>query len=202
MVEPLRHRRTKEAATDMFSLQPPRHISTLPKAVRLDRACLALLLQRPAGINAILTEVPTMFGNWALEFSSPNPSQNWCRRDSRIGTLWNIGAAATALSSRLDIGCPHHLAPLISFICDKCSQFGGRPEEGRHAHVSEPHLHVGTAKNGVDLLVEPLDDFGGRAIPQTYCVPLDRLIAGYEIANGRNFRQHLQSRRASHRQSA
>ena len=32
MVEPLRHRQSKEAATDMFSLQPPRHISTLPEA--------------------------------------------------------------------------------------------------------------------------------------------------------------------------
>jgi hypothetical protein len=30
MVEPLRHRQTKEAATDMFYLKPPRHISTLP----------------------------------------------------------------------------------------------------------------------------------------------------------------------------
>src|SRR5262245_56318493 len=30
MVEPLRHRQTKEAATDMFYLPPPRHISTLP----------------------------------------------------------------------------------------------------------------------------------------------------------------------------
>src|SRR5260221_14526142 len=29
MAEPLRHRQTKEAATDMFSLQPTRHISTL-----------------------------------------------------------------------------------------------------------------------------------------------------------------------------
>jgi hypothetical protein len=29
MVEPLRHRQTKEAATDMFYLTPPRHISTL-----------------------------------------------------------------------------------------------------------------------------------------------------------------------------
>jgi hypothetical protein len=28
--EPLRHRQTKEAATDMFSLKPPRHIPTLP----------------------------------------------------------------------------------------------------------------------------------------------------------------------------
>src|SRR6266481_955284 len=32
MVEPLRHRQTKEAATDMSGLQPPRHISTLPFA--------------------------------------------------------------------------------------------------------------------------------------------------------------------------
>src|SRR5271157_5003256 len=32
MAEPLRHRQTKEAATDMFSLQPPRHIPTLPKS--------------------------------------------------------------------------------------------------------------------------------------------------------------------------
>src|ERR1700731_96044 len=31
MVEPLRHRQTKEAATDMFSLKPPRHIPTLPR---------------------------------------------------------------------------------------------------------------------------------------------------------------------------
>jgi len=33
MAEPLRHRQTKEAETDMFSLQPPRHISTLPDSV-------------------------------------------------------------------------------------------------------------------------------------------------------------------------
>jgi hypothetical protein len=30
MAKPLRHRQTKEAETDMFSLKPPRHISTLP----------------------------------------------------------------------------------------------------------------------------------------------------------------------------
>jgi hypothetical protein len=30
MAEPVRHRQTKEAATDMFYLKPPRHISTLP----------------------------------------------------------------------------------------------------------------------------------------------------------------------------
>src|SRR5271169_3629343 len=32
MVEPLRHRQTKGAATDMPGLPPPRHIPTLPTA--------------------------------------------------------------------------------------------------------------------------------------------------------------------------
>src|SRR5882762_9404039 len=32
MVEPLRHRQTKEAETDMLDLKPPRYISTLPIA--------------------------------------------------------------------------------------------------------------------------------------------------------------------------
>jgi hypothetical protein len=35
MVEPLRHRQTKGAETDMLSLTPPRHTSTLPKPVKL-----------------------------------------------------------------------------------------------------------------------------------------------------------------------
>ena len=34
MVEPVRHRQTKGAATDMFDLQPPRHTSTLPTPSR------------------------------------------------------------------------------------------------------------------------------------------------------------------------
>src|SRR5713101_8218808 len=37
MVEPLRHRQTKGAATDMFYLMPPRHISTLPFATGSSR---------------------------------------------------------------------------------------------------------------------------------------------------------------------
>ena len=32
MAEPVRHRQTKGAATDMFDLPPPRHTSTLPRA--------------------------------------------------------------------------------------------------------------------------------------------------------------------------
>jgi hypothetical protein len=50
MAEPLRHRQTKEAATDMFGLKPPRHISTLPVKLR-PRSCLSIqsALPRTAG---------------------------------------------------------------------------------------------------------------------------------------------------------
>ena len=46
MAEPVRHRQTKEAATDMFDLQPPRHIPTLPKPEELELSkCLPLFTQ-------------------------------------------------------------------------------------------------------------------------------------------------------------
>jgi hypothetical protein len=38
MVEPLRHRQTKEAATDMLDLKSPRHTSTLPEAAQSTEA--------------------------------------------------------------------------------------------------------------------------------------------------------------------
>src|SRR5215204_5994468 len=51
MAEPLRHRQTKEAETDMFSLQPPRHISTLHFS---DISGLAVDVRRSvsSGLNA------------------------------------------------------------------------------------------------------------------------------------------------------
>ena len=48
MVEPLRHRQTKEAATDMLDLKSPRHTSTLPKPVKLRTSkCFPVLPQQP-----------------------------------------------------------------------------------------------------------------------------------------------------------
>src|SRR5262245_47473687 len=43
MAEPLRHRQTKEAATDMFNLQPPRHIPTLPDAPFVEQTICELM---------------------------------------------------------------------------------------------------------------------------------------------------------------
>ena len=52
MVEPLRHRQTKGAETDMFDLQLPRHISTLPEAA----------VSRDAAIRPHLEHKPTWRG--------------------------------------------------------------------------------------------------------------------------------------------
>jgi len=52
MVEPLRHRQTKEAETDMFDLKPPRHTSTLPKCERLDTSkCCRLFVHKETSTN-------------------------------------------------------------------------------------------------------------------------------------------------------
>jgi hypothetical protein len=51
MVAPLRHRQTKEAETDMFDLQPPRHISTLHKAAEANASDLRQLSKGVAEVH-------------------------------------------------------------------------------------------------------------------------------------------------------
>src|SRR6266516_524085 len=56
MVEPLRHRQTKGAATDMFYLMPPRHISTLPEyEILYASRCFPLRLQTQTFLDAVGT---------------------------------------------------------------------------------------------------------------------------------------------------
>src|SRR5271166_3645615 len=49
MVEPLRHRQTKGAETDMLDLTPPRHVSTLPTPVIA--GCARLTSMQPLKSN-------------------------------------------------------------------------------------------------------------------------------------------------------
>src|SRR5262249_15867018 len=59
MVELLRHRQTKEAATDMLSLNPPPHISTLPAAAQ--KRTWPEVGQGP---TPDLSECPTLISCW------------------------------------------------------------------------------------------------------------------------------------------
>jgi len=63
MVEPLRHRQTKGAATNMFYLTPPRHISTLPFAPRQllgATTCMSASLIGRLGSSAFRLSTTTM----------------------------------------------------------------------------------------------------------------------------------------------
>ena len=72
MVEPLRHRQTKEAATDTFYLQPPRHISTLPETSILacpGHVCLGPYSDRCADVFGRLKRADFVaeVGDWTRE---------------------------------------------------------------------------------------------------------------------------------------
>src|SRR5882672_2402778 len=86
MVEPLRHRQTKGAATDMFYLTPPRHISTLPIASLSGRPLLFWFL------DAGMTNPSTRCGG-------RRPKSAKARSRGKLGTGWqrvlwriNVGA--------------------------------------------------------------------------------------------------------------
>src|ERR1700730_16576234 len=63
MVEPLRHRQTKGAATDMFYLTPPRHISTLPNC---DKQACRWRVRSSLNIRHSLTSISKL-----LPFAAP-----------------------------------------------------------------------------------------------------------------------------------
>src|SRR5262249_61250087 len=77
-----------------------------------------------------------------------------------------------------DIGRPDHLGPLLGFICDEFAEVGGRADERCASEVSQPSLDLGIGEARVDLLVEPVDDFGGCVFwggrPQTATQPVSR----------------------------
>ena len=72
MVKPLRHRQTKEAATDMFDLKPLRHTSTLPFATGMKPAVQPAMSAVPeSGSKSAPNHI-----NWRAYRQSPNIGPN------------------------------------------------------------------------------------------------------------------------------
>ena len=65
---------------------------------------------------------------------------------------------------RLGAGELDHLAPLLGLIGDELAEVGGRARKHRAAHVGDPRLDLGIGEARIDLLVELVDDFGGRVL--------------------------------------
>src|SRR5262252_1819238 len=65
-------------------------------------------------------------------------------------------------SFRLDAGELDDLGPFLGFFRNHFAEIGGRSGQHRAAQVGKPCVCFGIGKHGVDLVVELLDDLGGR----------------------------------------
>jgi hypothetical protein len=70
-----------------------------------------------------------------------------------------------------------HLGPFFCFVGDELAELDGRSRKHRAAQVGNPRLHFGIGESRVDLLVELVDDIGGRIFRDGEAIPLARLIA-------------------------
>src|SRR5260370_41988786 len=113
--------------------------------------------------------------------------------NSRNGSYGTVSGTAPR-SLRLGARGLDHLAPLVGLFGDELCEIGGRAGERRGAQIGKPRLHFGVRKNGVDLLVELVDDLCERALAQTDGEPLARLVAGYQIAHCRESGQFRKTR--------
>src|SRR5262249_14118157 len=85
---------------------------------------------------------------------------------------------------RLDVEEFDHLAPLLGFISDELPEVGRRATKWSAANIGEPRADTGIGESGIDLLVELVDGFGGRALGRSNPKPATRFITRYEIACG------------------
>ena len=68
-------------------------------------------------------------------------------------------------SLRLDARELDHLAPFLGFVGDELAEVGGRAAQARVPPRSASRAFIlGSARAGVDLLVELVDDLGGRVL--------------------------------------
>jgi len=67
-------------------------------------------------------------------------------------------------SFRLDTGQMDHPAPFVGFFRDELAEIGRRAAKHRTIQIGKLRLELGIDQRGVNLLVEPIDNFG-RSVP-------------------------------------
>src|SRR5262249_45633778 len=89
-----------------------------------------------------------------------------CRNCLRWGSFMAILPEIWSLWSlfRLDVGRPDHLGPFFCGIGHKLPKSGGRTGKCRIAEIGKPRAHFRVCQSRVHLLVELINDGGGRAL--------------------------------------
>jgi hypothetical protein len=101
----------------------------------------------------------------------------------------------TSRSIRLDAREPDHLAPLLGLVGKEFAEIGWRAEHHGAAKVSKSRLDLAICKAGVDPTVELVRDVGGGSLRGANTEPSGRFVAWQEIANRRDVRKSLPTRR-------
>src|SRR5207244_7080188 len=114
----------------------------------------------------------------------------WVPAISWNETLWNIWPRSRG-SLRLDAGRPDHLGPLLGFVRDELAEVGGGTGKNRTAQIAEPSLYLGVGEAGIGLLVELLDNLGGRVLGRAEATQEARRGARDECDHGRPVAQRL-----------
>ena len=110
----------------------------------------------------------------------------------------NYGILVPVASLRLDVGRPDHLAPFLGVVGDKLGEVGGRAGKHRCAQIGKSCLDLGIGEGGIDFAVELVDDLSRRFLGRADAVPIARLIARKELADGRDVRQRVRARRGGY----
>src|SRR5262245_7302271 len=105
-------------------------------------------------------------------------------------------------SVRLDVEGPDEFAPLLRFVGDELAKVGWRVCEHVATQVRKPSLQFGIGEARIDLLVEFVDDLGGRVLGRADAEPSACLVARDEFAHRRDIRQRGRAIRRGHRQRA
>src|SRR6266540_1688661 len=110
--------------------------------------------------------------------------------------------ASEAVSLRLDVGIPDHLAPLLGVGGNIHEKIGGRGCIGLQAQIDEPRLKLRAGKRLIHELIEDGDDLRRRIRRRTDPLPTARLVARHKFADRWNVRQYLDTFGCRHSQGS
>src|SRR5215831_12318876 len=165
-----------------------------------------LALPRRASSRVAIVSIDFASTSSVRPYTSSNgiPTPSSCdpqRSSGRIRGTKHYGRfAGIAGSIRFNARELHHLAPLFGLFGDQLAEVSRRTRKHRAAEIGEPRLHRGIGESHIDLLVECVDDLGGRVPGCAEAAPRARLKAWQELAHGWEVRQRLPARRRRHRQ--
>src|SRR6266566_5602346 len=112
--------------------------------------------------------------------------------------IWTRQTDAASLG--LDARLADHPSPFLGFFGNERPELGGRKAKLRAAQVRKLRPYPRIGEGCIDLFIEFLDDFGGRALGDADPLPNACLEARDETAQGRDIGQCRRTRRRRHGQ--